>query len=153
MTDYLMHYGVKGMKWGIRKDQHSLPYYGVHAARKIKQRTAGNRIKNNSGSTINRIRNNRGEITNRIRNYSGSRTSNALKEYRKKDINEMSDKELRDSINRMNLERQYRSLTKLDVGFGKSQVNALLDYDASYKRITKSAAYELGKKALAGGVR
>lgn len=87
-----------------------------------------------------------------IRNYTGSKSSAALKEARRKDINAMSNKELQDSITRLNLERQYRSLTQVDIGFGKRYANQILDYDTTYKRVKKTAAYEAGKAAVMGAM-
>ena len=63
--NYLAHYGVLGMKWGVRK----------------KSRTP-------------------------------SSDSAKVKPLRKKHVDEMSNQELRDLNNRLQLERQYKDLTK-----------------------------------------
>lgn len=112
---YLAHHGVKGMKWGIRRDR-------------------------------------RTSRLSRLRNYTGSKSSNALKEARRQDINTMSNKELQDTITRLNLERQYRSLTQVDIGFGQRQADQIMKYDTTYKRAKKTAAYEAGKAAISGAL-
>ena len=108
---YLAHYGVKGMKWGVRRDR-------------------------------------RASSLNRMRNYTGSRTSNALKAARRKDINKMSNQELQETINRLTLERNYRQLTQLDLGFGKRKVDDILSIEGAYRSTKNSATYKLGKKLL-----
>lgn len=103
MNDELYHYGVKGMKWGVRKGRKS---GGLGKKLKKKFRAA----------------------KTRFQNASGSRSSNALRAYRKKDINRMSNKDLQTAINRMNLERQYRNLTKRDLMSGNRIVKNILAY-------------------------
>nr|DAH12824.1 MAG TPA: hypothetical protein [Caudoviricetes sp.] len=88
----------------------------------------------------------------RIRNYTGSKSSIALKEARRRDINTMSNKELQDNITRLNLERQYRSLTQVDIGFGRRHADAVLSYDETYKRAKRTAAYAAGKAAIKGAM-
>lgn len=103
MNDELYHYGIKGMKWGVRKGRKS---GGLGKKLKKKFRAA---------KTI-------------FQNASGSRSSNALRAYRKKDINRMSNKDLQTAINRMNLEKQYRSLTKRDLTVGNRLAKDILAY-------------------------
>ena len=101
--DELYHYGVPGMKWGVRRDRRSKGF----------KRTVSKKAK---AAKI------------RFQNTTGSRSSNALKAYRKKDINKMSNKELQTAINRMNLERQYRNLTSRDFQMGSKIAKNILTY-------------------------
>lgn len=76
----LKHYGVKGMKWGVRKD-------------KIAQRSAtkkANRAAPNSADH--------------------ERTATARQTARDGGVQKLSNKELQDVVTRMNLEQQYRNL-------------------------------------------
>lgn len=114
--DELYHYGVPGMKWGVRRDRRSNSF----------KRTVSKKAK---AAKI------------RFQNTTGSRSSNALKAYRKKDINKMSNKDLQTAINRMNLERQYRNLTKRDYMAGNKVVKNILAYAG-----TATAAYVLYQK-------
>lgn len=91
------------MKWGVRKGRKS---GGLGKKLKKKFRAA----------------------KTRFQNASGSRSSNALRAYRKKDINRMSNKDLQTAINRMNLERQYRNLTKRDLMTGNRIAKDILAY-------------------------
>lgn len=58
---------------------------------------------------------------------------------RKKHYSEMSDSELRDTINRMNLERQYRDLTNSEKSRGRKYVEDIV--------------YEVGKELIKSTVR
>lgn len=102
-SNELYHYGVPGMKWGVRRDRRSNSF----------KRTVSKKAK---AAKI------------RFQNTTGSRSSNALKAYRKKDINKMSNKELQTAINRMNLERQYRNLTSRDFQMGSKIAKNILTY-------------------------
>lgn len=129
-NNYLMHYGVKGMKWGIRHDK---PTSGRRAEkRKAKQRRAEKRKTNIS----------------KMRNYTGSNKSDALKSARRKDINKMSNADLQKTVNRLNLERQYRDLTKVNLTPGKRYVDSYKDYNKSISQARKAASTVAIKKAM-----
>lgn len=82
--DYLEHYGVKGMKWGVRKDRPSL------------------------SSRIRKARSNR--KAREISKRSPERRA-VDKIQTKKKAKYMTDNELKTVINRLNLEAQYNRLT------------------------------------------
>ena len=120
-NEYLMHYGVKGMKWGVRHDRPS------SGERKARRKTRAS------------IR----------RNYTGGRSSDALKEARRQDINKMSNQELQQHITRLNLERQYRSLTKIDIGAGQRYMETGIKYDTKARTVLKRSG-EYGRKIAKG---
>lgn len=120
-NDYLMHYGVKGMKWGIR---HSPQARGERRARRKRQASIA-------------------------RNYTGGRSSDALRDARRKDINSMSNQELQQHITRLNLERQYRSLTAVDTRRGLNYIQTANKYDAGINQIRRKAG-ETGRKISMG---
>lgn len=128
--NYLMHHGVKGMKWGIRHDK---PTSGRKVEkRKAKQIRAEKRKTNIS----------------KMRNYTGSNKSDALKSARRKDINKMSNADLQKTVNRLNLERQYRDLTKVNLTPGKRYVDSYKDYNKSISQARKAASTVAVKKAM-----
>ena len=147
---YLIHYGVKGMKWGVRKDRTSEGKSSlIGTAFKITHPvtyTIGKKTKNglSRAKNSNRYKN----AVNRYRNLTGSRRSDALAEARRKNINTMSNKELNDTVYRLNLERNYRSLTKLDINRGQNHAKDMLKYDSTYKAVKNTAAYKTGKKVV-----
>ena len=94
MSGYLIHYGILGMKWGVRRTPEQLG----------------------------RRREKREEIKNRIVRSSGSRASNTLREARSKDINKLTNQQLRDYNDRLNLEQNYARLTEGRVKQGKDWI-------------------------------
>lgn len=144
---YLIHYGVKGMKWGVRKDRPSSSVIGTAfkithpVTYTLAKKTAGGIRKAKNSSQFK-------SAANRYRNLTGSRRSNALKEARRKNINNMTNQEINDIVYRLNLERNFRSLTKLDINRGQNHAKDMLKYDSSYKAMKKTAAYEAGKRVM-----
>lgn len=135
----LYHYGVKGMKWGVRKDRSS---GGVGGALKTAFKVthpltymAGKKAK----STASRVANSKRtrSAVNKYRNLTGSRQSAALKKYRNKNIDGMSNSDIQAAIQRMNLERSYRSMTKLDINRGKKAAETYLAYKVTGKKLKR----------------
>lgn len=81
MDRVLKHYGILGMKWGVRRTEAQL----ARARGKTKS-------EQESGSSEKKA------------------TSSSGKTSGKKKVSEMTDDELRDKIGRMNLEKQYKQL-------------------------------------------
>lgn len=84
---YLIHYGVKGMKWGVRKDKPS-----VGASLKARAQTVrANKIERKRAKALDRATSAR---------------------YTYKQRKHLSDDELRSRINRLNMEKQLRDLSR-----------------------------------------
>lgn len=155
-TDELFHYGVKGMKWGIRKERSSssgtsskawrtaavvspvgtaIAYGGHKAFKGIKNSNVGAKIQK-----VGKVGSDKSKSAiNTAKNLTGSRSSKALKAARRKNIDQMSNKELQETVNRLNLERNYRSLTKVDFMKGQKAAANALKYDNTYKAVKKAA--------------
>lgn len=86
---YLAHHGIKGQKWGIR------------------------RFQNPDGSLTSE-----GKVR-RQKEVSGNRRSRVLKEARKRDINSMTTKEIKEYNDRLQAEQQFKQLTKKTSKVGK----------------------------------
>lgn len=84
---YLMHHGVKGMRWGVRKDKPS-----VGASLRARAQTA------------------RANKIERKRAKAMDRSTSARYTYRQR--KHLSDDELRARINRLNMEKQLKDLSK-----------------------------------------
>lgn len=82
-----MHYGVLGMKWGVRRTKEELDAAAGRNTRKSKRQ-------------INR------------------------------ELSKMSDTELRNKINRLNMEQQYKRLNQNEVSAGRKLATAILTESA-----------------------
>lgn len=98
-SDQLVHYGIKGMRWGIRRTEAQL----ARARGELPSQQKS--TKKSSGI------------------FSKKKKTIAKKEESKKTekkISEMSDEELRTKVNRLQLEKQYRDLTPRQVSKGRA---------------------------------
>lgn len=97
----LKHWGIKGMKWGVRRYQN-----------KDGSLTPAGKKRYSDGS---------------ISSSSTSKSSQTSQQPKKKTVSEMSDQELRDAVNRLRLEQDYAKLNPEKVSRGKKFVDNLLD--------------------------
>lgn len=119
--DELRHYGVKGMKWGVRKAR---PISG-----KRRGKTNAQRI---------------------YESVHSKKTPAVSSKPAKRRVSEMSDEELRSAINRMQMERTYAQLTAKEVSKGRKFVNEVLYNSAknTATKLTTEAMQNLVKKML-----
>lgn len=125
----LMHYGVKGMKWGVRKARPS------------------------SGTGKRRGKTNAQRIYEHVTGKDKSNPKPVAKtspKPAKRRVSEMSDEELRSAINRMQMERTYAQLTAKEVSKGRKFVNEVLYNSAknTATKVTTDAMQKLVKKIL-----
>lgn len=109
----IFHYGVLGMKWGVRRNPEQLA------------RTRGHI---DSASGIVKEAKNINNAVNNVRSSS-----------KRKNLSSMSDKELRDRVNRMNMEQQYSMLSANNTSRGQSYVKSTLEVAGSVLAIASSA--------------
>ena len=96
MNNNLQHHGIKGQKWGIRRYQNKDGSLTPAGRKRQKQNDDGPVHEDHSKSHDN------------------------------KSVKSMSDKELRDRINRLNMERQYAQLTATEKSIGRKIVSEVL---------------------------
>lgn len=131
----LRHYGILGMKWGVRRTEQQL----ARARGKVSE--LENKLERKTGSS---------------KKASPSTPDSAPK---KRSVKEMSDDELRSKIQRLQMEKQYKDLSKSEVqktSKGKAFIMDVLE--KSGKNIaTQAVTYGMGAlvnkafKDMAGG--
>lgn len=99
----LLHYGVLGMKWGVRRTPAQLA------------RARGKKSSDEDAS------------------------DDYKKAHDKKSVKSMSDKELRDRLNRLQMEQQYSKLNPTTVSKGQKIVNGLLKAGTTVATVTTTA--------------
>ena len=130
-AEELKHYGIKGQKWGVRRFQNSdgsltndgKKRYGSEDIRNVKKQV-------DNGKNV-------------VEGVKRTKAKAAEKQTEKKiknDLSQMSDQELRDVVNRLNMEERYMQVMKTrDVQVGKSKVDKILDYAGTALTIGSSA--------------
>lgn len=122
--DFLAHYGVLGMKWGVRKDRRkgsggSSPRKKSKVFKSVQRAIAKSKKK---------------------KAQKKKQQSNTPK---KPNVKTMSDEELRRRINRLQMEQQYAALTKSPPSKGKQMVGQIMKTIGT--NVTSQASKAAGK--------
>lgn len=138
LEDYLAHHGIKGQRWGVRRYQNpdgSLTSLGKHRLGKDDRPDLGYAINKEVGKdysimsgglkNASKAGKNSSEIVSRLASIRKRRVNEHT------DVSEMSDSELRERINRMGLERQYKDLVASQYTTGYDYMQDILSIGAS----------------------
>ena len=146
MENELMHWGIKGMKWGVRryqnKDGSLTPagkkrYEQEMAKLKEEEKIVKNKLR--TQAKLNKLDEKRKEIEAL---KSGKPIAKKTKQSSTPSVKEMSDDELRRVVNRLLMEQQYAKLKPEQVSTGKKFVDKVM------KDVVAPAATEVGKNVL-----
>lgn len=154
-NNYLMHYGIKGMKWGVRryqnedgtltdagkkrmyrelfdmeeKDSKEQKKYIADSNKWVKEDLERTKAVADSGV----------QLSNELKKANDRAIKNAPRK-QQLDLSNMSDKELRDQINRAFLEKQYNDMfNPPQVSKGREYASEILETTGSVLAITGSA--------------
>ena len=146
MENELMHWGMKGMKWGVRRYQNkdgSLTPAGKKrydkemAKLKEEEKIAKNKLR--TQAKLNKLDEKRKEIEALKR---GKPIAKSTKQHSKPSVKDMSDEELRQTVNRLLMEQQYAKLNPQQVSAGQKFVKKVMN------DVVTPAATEVGKNVL-----
>lgn len=131
--DELMHYGVLGMKWGVRRKRKSST---GSKKKKIGKQAADSATEKNKQS------------------HTTTKKEPTTETRKEKSIKEMTNQELQDNINRRRLEQEYARLNPRKVSAGEAAVNKILNdvIIPSATTAAKSALQEYATKQLKGAL-
>lgn len=148
---YLYHHGIKGMKWGVRRYQNkdgTLTPAGKRRADRDMSELSNNKKKSyqpNADKWVKddltrsrRLVDETTTMTNKLK--SANETAMRKQPKNKMDLSQMSDKEMRDQINRALLEKQYNDMfAPQTTNRGRERVNDILETSGTVLAIGSSA--------------
>lgn len=119
------------MKWGVRRFQNSDGSLTADG----KKRYSGDNLKDIQ-KQVNQGKN----VVDGVKKTKAKAAEKRTEKKIKDDLSQMSDKELRDIVNRLNMEERYMQVMKSrDVQVGKSKADKILDYAGTALTIGSSA--------------
>ena len=132
MYESLQHHGVKGQKWGVRRTPQQLGH----------ETTSGDRrqLSDKELKYLKKGVDNVGTQVNNTKTKRYSKNKKANDERIREDLSKMSDKELKDMVNRLNMEERYvQVMSSRYAETGKSRTDRLLDNIGTAITVTSSA--------------
>lgn len=121
----LYHHGIKGMKWGVRRTAAQLG----HPTGKIDLQKTKKRV-DAAGTIVTESQN--------INKKVSSKKQRKMQKQQVQTAKAMTDKELRERVNRLNMEQQYARLSTEQMNAGKVNVDKVLAEVGTAVAVTNS---------------
>lgn len=125
-SDELYHHGIKGMKWGVRRTPAQLG----HDTGKIDLQKTKKKV-DAANTIVNETRN--------INNNVSKKQAKKAQKQKMAEVKSMSDKELRERVNRLNMEQQYMRMSAEQMNVGRANVNSVLNNVGTVVNVASSA--------------
>lgn len=122
----LYHHGIKGMKWGVRRTDAQLG----HDTGKIDLQKTKKKV-DAAGTIVNETRN--------INNTASKKVQKKAQKQKLSEAKTMSDQELRERVNRLNMEQQYARMSTEQINAGRSNVSSVLNNVETAINVASSA--------------
>lgn len=141
----LYHYGVAGMKWGVRRYQNEDGTLTSAGKKRYAKSGGFSSFRSNVSSSVKKGFN---KIRYRYKNPDGSLTERGVEQYasKKKNTSKLSDSDLRKVVNRATLNKQYREVMRDLSSKDKSFISSIVDKisTATISEATNSIGRRIG---------
>lgn len=133
--DYLIHYGIKGMKWGVRRTDAQL---AAARGETLKTTKSDKKTSSSSKSTTSPAKKAVSSVTSKAKKVVSSAQKKseekktkkaekkAEKQASKKKLKDMTDEEIQERIARLELEKKYKSLSNERKSAGQKYLENVL---------------------------
>ena len=122
----LYHHGIKGMKWGVRRTPAQLG----HDTGKIDLQKTKKKV-DAANTIVNETRN--------INNNVSKKQAKKVQKQKMSEVKSMSDQELRERVNRLNMEQQYIRMSSEQMNAGRANINSVLNNVGTVVNVASSA--------------
>ena len=109
-NNHLQHYGVLGMKWGVRRTDAQLGRLSKEVDKLKQKKREADKLARNKNK-IEKLKSEKQTLKSKLKNKSAtSKNETNTQPVKKRRLKDMSDEELRSTISRIKLEKEYKAI-------------------------------------------